>query len=83
MLKVYAIKDVKGAFGAPFLALNDALAVRNVKTEVNGQKGSTLNLYPEDFELWLIGQFDEITGIIAPVDLSCICRVVALKDEDA
>ena len=83
MLKVYAIKDVKGAFGAPFLALNDALAVRNVKTEVNGQKGSTLNLYPEDFELWLIGQFDEITGIIAPVDMSCICRVAALKDEDA
>ena len=55
MLKVYAIKDVKGAFSAPFLALNDALAVRNVKTEVNGQKGSTRQIQ------------DISTGAIIPV----------------
>lgn len=81
-MKVYSIKDVKGAFDAPFLALNDQLAARNVKTFVNnGQKGNTLSLYPEDFELWRIAEFDEETGVITPTELSCVCRLVALKDE--
>lgn len=80
-MKVYSIKDTKGAFGAPFLAQNDQLAARNVKTYINGQKGIPESLYPEDFELWLIGEFDEITGIIQPVELSCVCRLIALKDE--
>ena len=80
-MKVYSIKDTKGAFGAPFLAQNDQLAARNVKTYINGQKGIPESLYPEDFELWLIGEFDEVTGIIQPVELLCVCRLIALKDE--
>ena len=80
-MKVYSIKDTKGAFGAPFLAQNDQLAARNVKTSINGQKGIPESLYPEDFELWLIGEFDEVTGIIQPVELLCVCRLIALKDE--
>lgn len=83
MLKVYSIKDVKGAFGAPFIALNDQLAVRNVKTIVNGQKGSDWNLYSEDFELWCIGDFDEVTGTLIPSAMSCVTRLIALKDEVA
>lgn len=83
MLKLYSIKDTKGAFEAPFLANNDALAARNVKTFINSQKGIPESLYPEDFELWFIGQFDEVTGIIYPSELSCVCRLAALKDEDA
>ena len=80
-MKVYSIKDTKGAFGAPFLAQNDQLAARNVKTYINGQKGIPESLYPEDFELWLIGEFDEVTGIIHPLELQCVCRLIALKDE--
>ena len=83
MLKLYSIKDTKGAFGAPFLAQNDALAVRSVKTYINGQKGSPEALYPEDFELWCIGSFDDYTGILAPAELVCVCRLAVLKDEDA
>ena len=83
MLKLYSIKDTKGGFSAPFLAQNDALAARNVKTVINSQKGSPENLYPEDFELWYIGEFDEITGIIQPAALDCVCRLATLKDEVA
>ena len=80
-MKVYSIKDTKGAFEAPFLANNDQIAARNVKTYINSQKGIAESLYPEDFELWYIGEFDELTGIIQPAELSCVCRLVALKDE--
>ena len=83
MLKIYSIKDTKGGFQAPFLAQNDQLAARNVKTYINGQKGIPESLYPEDFELWVIGEFDEVTGILKPVDLECVCRLAALKDEAA
>lgn len=80
MKKIYSIKDTKGAFLDPVLADNDALAVRNVKTAVNGQKGSLLAMYPEDFELWCIGDFDETTGLIVPGELRCVVRCNALLD---
>lgn len=82
MLKVYSVKDVKGAFAAPFLALNDALAARNIKGFLKTQKGHEWSLYPEDFELWLLGEFDEQTGIITPVKLDCVARLIALVDHE-
>lgn len=81
MLKLYSIKDVKGAYSEPFTALNDSIAARNVKTLVNGQKGSQYALYPEDFELWVIGDYDELIGLVTPCEAKCICRLIALKDE--
>lgn len=77
MLKVYSIKDTKGSFYEPMLAQNDALAVRNVRGVVNSGKG-LLAQYPEDFELWFIGEFDEVTGILVPGDLKCVVRLNAL-----
>lgn len=79
-MKLYSVKDVKGAFAAPFLALNDYIAARNIKSFITTQKGNEWALYPEDFELWYIGEFDELTGIIKPSTMSCVCRLVALKD---
>lgn len=80
MKKVYSVKDTKGAFMDPMLADNDALAVRAIKTVVNNQKGSLLATYPEDFELWYVGDFDEITGIITSGELRCVVRCNALLD---
>lgn len=81
MKKVYSIKDTKGAFSEPFVSINDATASRDVRTLVNVQKGSQYALYPEDFELWYIGEFDEVTGLISGKPLECICRLITLKDE--
>lgn len=83
MQKLYSIKDVKGAFSEPFVAINDSIAARNVRTLVNGQKGSQYALYPEDFELWYIADYDEFTGIVVPGELKCVCRLIALKDDNA
>lgn len=80
MLKLYAIKDTKGAFEAPFVAMNDALATRAVRSYVNQGGQSNVALYPEDFELWYVGMYDEQTGIVAPDTLACICRLNALVE---
>lgn len=79
MLKLYSIKDTKGGFYEPQVAQNDALAVRSIRGVVNSGKG-ILAQYPEDFELWCIGSFDETTGIIIPGELKCVIRLNALKD---
>ena len=80
MLKLYAIKDTKGAFDAPFVSQNDALATRAVRSYVNQGGKSNIALYPEDFELWFVGTYDEMTGIVAPGELTCICRLNALVE---
>ena len=81
-MKIYSIKDTKGSFYDPMLALNDALATRNVRGVVNSGKG-ILAQYPEDFELWLIGEFDQETGIITPLPLTFIVRLNSLVDNNA
>lgn len=82
-MKLYSVKDVKGAFAAPFTALNDSIAARNIKSFITTQKGHEWSMYPEDFELWYLGEFDEVTGIIAPKSMTCVCRLVALQDANA
>lgn len=79
MQKIYSIKDTKGSFLEPMIAQNDAVATRNIRGIVNSGKG-LLAQYPEDFELWRIGEFDETTGIIVPTDLFCVVRLNALLD---
>ena len=79
MLKLYSIKDTKGGFYPPEASDNDALAVRTIRGVVNSGKG-LLAQYPEDFELWYVGEFDNQTGIIAPGEMRCIVRLNALLD---
>lgn len=62
-IKLYAIRDNKVGFMAPYAQVNDEVAKRNFLTEKQ-QKNSMISIYPEDFELWKIGEMDEKTGII-------------------
>lgn len=79
MKNLYSIKDTKGGFYPPQDAENDALAVRGLRSMVNSGKG-LIAQYPEDFELWYVGEFDEVTGIIKPGELRCVIRCNVLKD---
>lgn len=56
---MYAIKDVvSGAFAPPFLGKNDAVAIRSFRKTL-GQ-----NPFPDDYELYLIGGYDDETGLV-------------------
>lgn len=53
------------AHAAPFFARSNAEAARMVD-QAASEKGSTLQLYPTQFELFRIGCFDTDTGQVVP-----------------
>lgn len=62
-IKVYAIRDVKiGAFQNTFLKPTDIEAERDFTSAVNDPR-TTLNRYPDDFELWYIAEYTDDTGM--------------------
>lgn len=61
-LLMFSIRDTKaGVFHRPFYKNNQAEAERDFATGANDKK-STMFLYPEDFDLYLVGSYDENTG---------------------
>jgi len=65
-MQCYSIKDEKAdCFFTPYYAKSQTDAVRGVTTEVNNPQ-SNLNLYSDDFAMYLLGVVDMQTGIITP-----------------
>lgn len=64
MMEIFTVKDNKaGTFNTPFFQPTDVHALRAFKAEVNRVHDTNMMyLYPEDFELWHIGTFDEKSG---------------------
>jgi len=61
-MNLYAIKDNKvGIFHHPRVYVNNMEASRMLHTAVNDPQ-IQLSLYPEDFDLYEIGEMDEKTG---------------------
>lgn len=63
-LKIYSIKDTKIGFMNPFYSHNDGTAVRDFTNAANEPNKNVINTNPEDKELWLLGEFDDQTGVI-------------------
>lgn len=62
ILRVYSIYDKKGLhYGPPVCAMNDDLAKRYFQ-ELCGSPGSLYAKYPDDFDLFEIGFYDEDTA---------------------
>jgi len=60
--RIYTIYDSKvAAFLRPFFCRSDAEAIRAF-TDTVTDPGSLLNKHPEDFSLFVVGDFDEETG---------------------
>lgn len=63
--KCYSVFDTKAAvFGAPFFSPKDGLAVR-MFTDLVNDRSTTVGRHPEDFTLYVVGEFDDETGTIA------------------
>lgn len=65
-MEIYTVKDNKaGTFNTPFFQPTDVHALRAFKAEVNrASESNMIYLYPEDWELWHIGSFDEKSGAV-------------------
>lgn len=67
-LKIFSIRDSKSeVFNTPFYKKTHGEAERDFRSVVNDEK-STLNKYPEDFDLYYIGEYDDNKGLITPLD---------------
>lgn len=65
-LKICAVRDVKSeAYGAPIVTQSVGVAIRSFDDEVN-RKDERNDMYnhSEDFTLYLLGTFDNVTGEI-------------------
>lgn len=71
---IYTIKDVLVGHMSPFVQPNDAYAKRAFANAANDTKPNNVNLNPEDKELYLVGVFDEDTGVITPCQPTFIAR---------
>lgn len=71
-MKLYSVYDVKAdRFAPPFVAVKDEYARRTlVMTYRALGDDSPLVVYPSDFTLFAIGEFDEDTGAVKP--LACM-----------
>lgn len=73
IFNVYSIYDVKGKFyGSPFTVLNDDLCLR-LLDQLLHNPDTDYRLYPEDFVVYCIGEFDNNTAIVT----SCAPRYVS------
>lgn len=63
---LYAIKDAKSTFMPCTVDVNDATAVRNFEHAVR-QPDSLLASHPNDFALYIVGEYDNQSGQILPV----------------
>lgn len=67
--KFYALRDSKAEYyNAPALAMNQYEATRGLQQMLQQQKESQIAMFPHDFDLYELGEFDEQTGKIAAYD---------------
>lgn len=79
--KMYTIRDSKAEiYGNPFYQKSHGEAERNFKSLTNDGK-STVNQYPEDFDLYYLGIYDDQTGKMETLDTpQHVVKATALKD---
>lgn len=62
-------------YGRPFFAHVTAQAIRSLGDEVNSSsKDTDLSRHPDDFELYLLGSFDDASGVISSHDPQFLVR---------
>jgi hypothetical protein len=77
--KLFTIRDSKSeVFNAPFAQATHAEAERSFARAAADPK-TTIHQYPEDFDLWYLGDFDENSGKLLPCDSpQHICNAVTM-----
>lgn len=82
MIKVFAVFDLKaGAYMMPFTMPATGQALRAFSDSVNDPKTGFYR-HPGDYELFLIGEFDEISGQLSgKVNPEYLVRALDVKEE--
>lgn len=77
-MHLFSIFDSKAAsFNVPFAAPTFGVAERNFKTEIESPD-SMLHKYPEDYILYVVGEYDTDTGVLTQRPPEAIVTASAL-----
>jgi hypothetical protein len=72
-LKMYVVHDSKaGLYNKPFYEVNNAVAMRGFEDAVRSGE-TNLSRYPQDYDLYLVGEFNEDTAEIKAVVPQHLC----------
>lgn len=63
-ISLYSVKDTLVGFSQPFCSVNDATALRMFISSVRSKEQNACNTFPENKELWKLGDIDDQTGKI-------------------
>lgn len=73
-IQYYCIRDIKSnTFNRPFGGLTVEQVKRSIYASI-AQGNSEIAQFPEDFELYLIADFDDKTGVITGQTPAMICN---------
>lgn len=73
-MKIYAIHDrAIEAYGQPFFVKSQGQALRSFRDECENRE-SQFNKHPADYDLYLIGDYNDETGIITPQQPERVAR---------
>lgn len=85
-LKMFSLKDVKAdVFGSPFVFSKVELAKRMCR-DLARDSNSMLSRHPEDFHLYEIGEYEDLTGsvigstLLSHGSVSSLAATAVLKD---
>ena len=82
--KMFCVRDSKASYYmAPFLAINEAIAIRNIRAAMQGD--NDVSKFPEDHSVWYLGEFDDATGKVsgcAPEHIANCVELVQEKSEE-
>lgn len=80
-MKMFSVKDsVSGTFASPVSFAHENIVIREYKTAINSHPDSIIGANPQDFALYLIGEFDENSGVITSFDPKFIINLNELKE---
>lgn len=75
-VRIYSLRDVKsGYYMSPMYSPNDGSAMRDIFTNLSVPLLRNVKLYPEDFRLCRIGEFDDQTGVIKACEVVVVSEV--------
>ena len=79
-LKIYTVRDHKAeCYLPPFTMRTNAEAIRSFADSVV-KPGPTIHDHPEDFALYLVGEFDQISCKLVPCEMVSLANAVDFKE---
>lgn len=62
---IVTVQDIKSGYADPFIIDNEQLAIRMFRASfIDNNNKNIMSIYPEDFRLVKIGEYDSKTGLI-------------------